>query len=79
MLKNKERNNEKRGIEMKRQILNWTMMISLILVFVSGMLLKPFPGMWMGITHGVSGIVLFISAMIHIVGHMRIRKVTANK
>ena len=59
---------------MKRQILNWTMMISLILVFVSGMLLKPFPGMWMGITHGVSGIVLFISAMIHIVGHMRVRR-----
>lgn len=58
----------------KRQILNWTMMISLILVFVSGILLKPFPGMWMGITHGVSGIVLFISAMIHIIGHMRIRK-----
>lgn len=49
-------------------------MISLILVFVSGILLKPFPGMWMGITHGVSGIVLFISAMIHILGHMRIRK-----
>ncbi|MBQ3030201.1 MAG: hypothetical protein IJD24_03165 [Agathobacter sp.] len=59
---------------MKRQILNWTMMISLILVFVSGMLLKPFPGMWMGITHGVSGIVLFISAMIHILGHMRVRR-----
>ena len=59
---------------MKRQILNWTMMISLVLVFVSGILLKPFPGMWMGITHGVSGIVLFISAMIHIVGHMRVRR-----
>lgn len=59
---------------MNRQILNWTMMISLILVFVSGILLKPFPGMWMGITHGVSGIVLFISAMIHIVGHMRVRR-----
>ncbi|MBR2044626.1 MAG: hypothetical protein IJ958_00645 [Agathobacter sp.] len=59
---------------MKRQILNWTMMISLILVFVSGILLKPFPSMWMGITHGVSGIVLFISAMVHILGHMRIRK-----
>jgi len=63
----------------KRQILNWTMMISLILVFVSGILLKPFPGMWMGITHGVSGIVLFISAMIHILGHMRIRKSFAEK
>ena len=57
-----------------RQILNWVMLISLILVFASGILLKPFPGMWLGITHGVSGIVLFISAMIHIVGHMRIRK-----
>lgn len=56
------------------QILNWTMLISLILVFATGILLKPFPGMWMGITHGVSGFVLFISAMIHIVGHMTIRK-----
>ncbi len=61
-------------MNLKRQILNWTMMISLILVFVSGILLKPFPGMWMGITHGVSGFVLFISAMIHILGHMRIRR-----
>lgn len=55
----------------KTQILNWVMMISLILVFASGILLKPFPGMWLGITHGVSGIVLFVSAMIHIVKHMR--------
>lgn len=60
---------------MKNQILNWIMLISLILVFVSGILLKPFPGMWMGITHGVSGIMLFISAMVHILGHMRIRKI----
>lgn len=59
---------------MKRQILNWTMLISLILVFATGILVKPFPGMWMGITHAVSGFVLFISAMIHILGHMRIRK-----
>ena len=58
----------------KTMILNWTMLISLILVFVSGILLKPFPGMWMGITHGISGIVLFISAMIHIVGHMKLRR-----
>ena len=55
----------------KAAILNWTMLISLIVVFASGMLLKPFPGMWLGITHGVSGIVLFISAMIHSVKHMR--------
>ena len=58
----------------KTQILNWTMLISLILVFVTGILLKPFPGMWMGITHGVSGFVLFVSAMIHILGHMGIRR-----
>lgn len=58
----------------KANILNWTMMISLIVVFVSGILLKPFPGMWIGITHGVSGFVLFISAMIHALKHMR-RKV----
>jgi len=58
----------------KTIILNWTMLISLILVFASGILLKPFPGMWMGITHGISGIVLFISAMIHIVGHMKLRR-----
>ncbi len=58
----------------KPQILNWTMMISLILVFATGFLLKPFPGMWMGITHGVSGIVLFVSAMIHILEHMGIRR-----
>ena len=58
----------------KTQILNWTMLISLILVFVTGILLKPFPGMWMGITHGVSGYVLFVSAMIHILGHMGLCK-----
>ena len=51
-------------------ILNWTMIISLFLVFVTGILLKPFPGMWMGITHGVSGFVLFISASTHIIKHM---------
>lgn len=64
---------------MKRQILNWTMLISLILVFATGILLKPFPGMWMGITHAVSGLVLFVSAMIHILEHMRIRKSVVNQ
>ena len=57
----------------KTMILNWTMMISLVLVFGTGILLKPFPGMWMGITHGVSGFVLFVSASIHILKHMRRR------
>lgn len=55
----------------KANILNWTMMISLIVVFVSGILLKPFPGMWLGIAHAVSGMVLFVSAMIHSIKHMR--------
>ncbi len=59
---------------MKTKILNWTMMISLIVVFVSGILLKPFPGMWLGITHGVSGIVLLVSALIHSFGHMKVGK-----
>ena len=55
----------------RTMILNWTMMISLVLVFATGILLKPFPGMWMGITHAVSGVVLFISASVHILKHMR--------
>jgi hypothetical protein len=50
------------------------MLISLVLVFVTGILLKPFPGMWMGITHGVSGFILFVSAMIHTLGHMGLRR-----
>ena len=58
-------------MKMKTMILNWTMMISLILVFVSGILIKPFPSMWMGITHAVSGFVLFISASVHILKHMK--------
>ena len=58
---------------MKNKILNYTMLISLILVFGTGIFLKPFPGMWMGITHAVSGFVLFISASIHILKHMRKR------
>ena len=58
----------------KVEILNWTMLISLIVVFATGILLKPFPGMWMGITHGISGIVLFISAMSHSLKHMKKRK-----
>lgn len=55
----------------KANILNWTMMVSLIAVFVSGILLKPFPGMWLGITHAVSGMILFVSALIHAFKHMK--------
>lgn len=55
----------------KNQILNWTMLISLNLVFITGILVKSFPSMWMGITHAISGFVLFISASVHILKHMR--------
>ncbi len=58
----------------KTEVLNWTMLISLVLVFVTGILLKPFPGMWMGITHGMSGFVLFGTTVIHALKHMIKRK-----
>lgn len=54
--------------------LNWVMLISLLLVFASGMLLKPMPGMWLGILHGVSGIVLFVSTLIHVFRHCKVGK-----
>lgn len=37
-------------------------------------MVKPFPSMWMRIAHAVSGVALFVSAMIHIVGQMRVSK-----
>lgn len=54
--------------------LNWVMLISLLLVFASGLLLKPMPGMWLGILHGVSGIVLFVSTLIHVLQRIRVGK-----
>lgn len=50
-------------------VVNWIMLVALVVVFVTGLLLKPMPGMWMGITHGVSGFLLFICAIIHCVQH----------
>lgn len=60
----------------RRVILNWTMMIALIVVFVTGILLKPMPGMWMGIAHGVSGFVLVVTSLIHAISHgmLRVKK-----
>lgn len=52
-----------------RTVINWTMLISLVIVFVTGILLKPMPGMWLGISHGVSGFVLVITSLIHAVSH----------
>ena len=55
-------------------LINWTMLISLIVVFVTGLLLKPMPGMWMGIAHGMSGFVLVISAVIHCIQHGMLKR-----
>lgn len=58
------------------KILNWVMLVSLVMVFVSGMMLKPMPGMWLGILHGVSGLVLVVSVAVHVLRHVRLgRKV----
>lgn len=56
------------------KIVNWLMLLSLVVVFVTGILLKPMPGMWMGITHGVSGFVLMICAVLHCVQHGMFKK-----
>lgn len=52
---------------------NWIMLLSLILVFVSGMLLRPMPGMVLGITHALSGYVLLIAGFIHCVQHKMVK------
>lgn len=55
-----------------RKMINWIMMISLILVVGSGTLLHAMgASMWLGITHGVSGYVLAICAVIHFFQHRR--------
>lgn len=56
------------------KVLNWVMLVSLLLVFSSGILLKPIPNMWLGILHGVSGIVLFVSTLIHVVQRRKMGK-----
>ncbi len=53
-----------RVLKMKR-IINRLLILSLLVAFVSGLVLKTAPGMWTGILHGVSGLVLFICAVIH--------------
>lgn len=52
-----------------RMAVNWIMLISLVVVFATGILLKPMPGMWMGIAHSVSGFALMISAVVHSIQH----------
>lgn len=53
------------------KVLHWVMLVSLVVVFCSGMLLKGMPGMWLGITHGVSGLLLTGSVLVHVVQRCR--------
>lgn len=53
------------------RVLHWVMLLSLVVVFGSGMLLKGMPGMWLGITHGVSGLILTASVLIHVAQRCR--------
>lgn len=55
-------------------IINYLMLISLITVFISGILLKSFPGMIMGIIHGLSGFIMVICAIIHCLQHNMLKK-----
>ncbi len=58
----------------KMLIVNYVMAVSLVIVMVTGMLLRPFPGMWMGIAHGVSGMLLTASIVVHCIQHRPKRK-----
>lgn len=58
----------------KNMIFNWVMLLSLVVVFLSGVLVKVMPGMWLGITHALSGVILVICVMIHCVRHGKFRK-----
>lgn len=50
-----------------KNILNITMLISLFVVFISGFLLKVYPGMALGICHALSAFILLGSAVAHMV------------
>lgn len=54
-----------------KTIINRVMIVSLVVVMITGMLLRPMPGMWLGIMHGVSGITLTISIIIHCFQHRK--------
>ena len=58
----------------KNKIINYMMLVSLFVVFLSGFVVKILPNMWIGITHGISGIVLFVSILFHCVTHGMFRK-----
>ena len=58
----------------KNKIVNYMMLVSLFVVFISGFVVKIMPNMWVGISHGVSGIVLFVSILYHCITHGMFRK-----
>ncbi len=58
----------------KMLVINYIMAVSLIVVMTTGVLLKPFPGMWMGIAHSLSGVTLTVSVIIHCLQHRRKRR-----
>lgn len=55
-------------------IINRLLVILLVVVFITGLLVKAMPGMWLGISHGVSGFLLVICAVIHCIQHGRLKK-----
>lgn len=56
------------------KILHWVMLFSLFIVFFSGILLKGMPGMWLGIIHGISGLTLTASVLVHVVQRCRMAR-----
>lgn len=52
-------------------IINRVMIVSLVVVMITGVLLRAMPGMWIGILPGVSGITLTISIIIHCFNHRK--------
>lgn len=56
------------------KVLHWIMLFSLLMVFFSGILLKGMPGMWLGIAHGVSGLTLTASVLIHVFQRCRVSR-----
>ena len=53
----------------KMKMINGLMAGSLIIVMGSGILLKSFPEMWLGVIHGMSGMVLTVSIVTHCFQH----------
>ena len=46
--------------------LKCSLMVALVLALASGIALKAVPGMWPGIVHAVSGLVLVVSVLVHV-------------